>query len=122
MSKKKSRDPFFERECEKYDNPIPSREFIRQVLEDYGRPMSRNQLLEALDITEAEKQEALGFRLKAMLRDAQLMQDRRGRFCLMGKLNLLRGRVQGHPDGFGFFIPEDGSPDMVLSAREMRHV
>ncbi|WP_278043234.1 ribonuclease R [Legionella geestiana] len=101
---------------------MPSREFIRQVLEDYGRPMSRNQLLEALDITEAEKQEALGFRLKAMLRDAQLMQDRRGRFCLMGKLNLLRGRVQGHPDGFGFFIPEDGSPDMVLSAREMRHV
>lgn len=119
---KKQKDPFFEREKEKYDDPIPSREFILQILEDYGRPISKNQLIDKLALTKASKQEALQFRLKAMLRDGQIMQDRRGRFCLMQKINLLRGRVQGHPDGFGFFIPDADIDDMVLSAKEMKAV
>ncbi|MCC5792788.1 MAG: ribonuclease R [Legionellaceae bacterium] len=118
---KKNKDPFFKREKEKYDTPIPSREYIMQILADYGRPMSRQQLYQTLELSEAQ-QEVLGFRLKAMLRDTQIMQDRRNRFCLMGKINLRRGTVQGHPDGFGFFIPDDGEKDMVLSAKTMRTV
>ena len=123
-SKKSSylKDPYFQRESEKYADPIPSRELILQVLEDFGRPMTRNQLMNTLDVAQESKQEALGFRLRAMLRDGQLMQDRRGRFCLLERINLQRGTVQGHPDGFGFFIPDDGGQDIVLSAKEMRAV
>lgn len=117
------RDPFYKRECEKYSDPIPSREWILQLLKEFGRPISRNQLIKELGLEDnADKQDALGFRLKAMLRDGQLMQDRRLRYCLFEKINLKRGRVQGHPDGFGFFIPDDDSDDMVLSPREMRAV
>lgn len=115
-------DPFYQRESEKYEDPIPSREFITRVLKDYGRPMSRAQLVEELQIEEESKQTALGFRLRAMLRDGQLMQDRRGRYCLLKHINLQRGTVQGHPDGYGFFIPDSGGEDMMLSAREMREV
>lgn len=128
MSKKSKKkpshkhDPFFQRESEKYPEPIPSRELIMQVLEEYGRPMSRHQLLTKLEVDEESKQEAMGYRLKAMLRDGQLMQDRRGRYCLLERINLQRGTIQGHPDGFGFFIPDDGGEDMVLSAKEMRSV
>lgn len=122
MVSKKTKDPFYKRESEKYADPIPSREFIMEVLDDYGRPMSRNQLFDKLHLDQESKQESLGFRLKAMLRDGQIMQDRRGRFCLLQKINLQRGTVQGHPDGFGFFIPDDGGEDMVLSAKEMRTV
>ena len=126
MSKKSknpiSKDPFFQRESEKYAEPIPSRELILQVLEEFGRPMSRNQLVSKLEVEEDSKQEALGFRLRAMLRDCQLMQDRRGRYCLLERINLRRGTIQGHPDGFGFFIPDDGGDDMVLSAKEMHAV
>lgn len=93
-----------------------------EILDEYGRPMSRSKLFDKLDLSSESQQESLGFRLKAMLRDGQIMQDRRGRFCLLQKINLLRGTVQGHPDGFGFFIPDDGSDDMVLSAKEMRAV
>lgn len=118
---KKRKDPCYSREKAKYKRPIPSRELILQVLEEFGCPMSRNQLIDELHV-EQEEQEAIGFRLKAMVRDGQLMQDRRGRFCLLGRINLVRGVVQGHPEGFGFFIPDDGSNDMVLSAREMREV
>ena len=127
MSKKSkkssySKDPYFQRESEKYADPIPSRELILQVLEDFGRPMTRNQLMTTLDVVQESKQEALGFRLRAMLRDGQLMQDRRARYCLLERINLQRGTVQGHPDGFGFFIPDDDGQDMVLSAKEMRAV
>lgn len=118
----KSKDPFFEQEKEKYELPIPSRGWIMQVMTDFGRPMSRNQLLNKLEITGEKEQEALGFRLKAMLRDGQIMQDRRGRFCLLGRINLIRGRIQGHADGFGFFIPEEGGDDMVIAASEMRSI
>ncbi len=115
-------DPFYQRESEKYSDPIPSREFIMSVLEEYGRPMSRIQLIDELDVEDEAKQTALGFRLRAMLRDGQLMQDRRGRYCLLKHLNLQKGTVQGHRDGYGFFIPDSGGPDMMLSAREMREV
>ena len=118
---KKSKDPFIGREREKYAHPIPSREYILMVLEDSGRPMTKKQLLKVLDVT-LDEQESLNYRLKAMLRDGQMMQDRRGRFCLFDKINLLKGIVQAHPDGFGFFIPADGEDDMVISAREMRSV
>jgi len=40
----------------------------------------------------------------------------------MDKLDLVKGKVQGHPDGFGFLIPEDGSADMFLSEKEMHQV
>lgn len=116
------KDPFHQREAEKYEDPVASREFILHTLEDFGRPMSRTQLIDALDVQEESKQEALGFRLRAMLRDGQLMQDRRGRYCLFDKINLKRGLIQGHPDGFGFFIPSDKSSDMMLTSKEMRLV
>lgn len=117
-----TKDPFYQRESEKYEVPIPSRELIMQILEEYGRPMSRNQLISKLEVEEENRQEALGYRLRAMLRDGQLMQDRRGRYCLLKRINLQRGTVQGHPDGFGFFIPDEDSEDMVLSAKEMKAV
>ncbi|MBA2656808.1 MAG: ribonuclease R [Tatlockia sp.] len=119
---KKTKDPFYKREKEKYAMPIPSREMIMSILDDFGRPMTRAQLINKLEVEDEAEQEALGFRIKAMLRDGQIMQDRRDRFCLLGRINLQRGRVQGHPDGFGFFIPDDDSDDMVLSAKEMRSV
>ena len=122
MSKKKIKDPFYKRECEKYAEPIPSRELIMEQLKEFGRPISREQIIDILGVENESKQDALGFRLRAMLRDGQLMQDRRGRYCLLERINLQRGKIQGHQDGFGFFIPDDGGDDMVISAKEMRTV
>jgi ribonuclease R len=121
---KRLKDPFYEREKEKYKDsmPIPSRELIMQLLDDFNRPMSRHQLFDKLGIELESEQNTLGFRLKAMLRDGQIMQDRRNRFCLLKRINLQRGTIQAHPDGYGFFIPDVGGADMVISATEMRSV
>lgn len=119
---KKLKDPYAERERQKYERPLPSREFILMILEDAGRPMTKKQLFTILDISKESDQDALNYRLKAMLRDGQMMQDRRGRYCLFNKINLIKGKVYAHPDGFGFFIPKDGGTDMVIPGREMREV
>ena len=93
-----------------------------QQLEDLAKPISFNQLIKLLQLEDEEKVEALTFRLKAMLRDAQLITDRRGRYCLVNKMQLVAGRVIGHPDGFGFVVPDEGDNDLYLSPREMRQV
>ena len=55
-NKKNSRssDPQFERESELYENPIPSRELILQVMEEYGVPIKKLDLIKILQIQEDE--------------------------------------------------------------------
>jgi ribonuclease R len=120
MSKKRPADPYAAREAQKYDNPIPSREFILELLEKEGRPLSREDIATALKLHDEESLEALRRRLRAMERDGQLIFNRRREYGLISHMNLVRGRVIGHPDGFGFLVPDEGGDDVFLSAREMR--
>lgn len=111
-------DPFLEREREQYDNPLPSREYILQILAERGVPVEQDELCVLLRI-ELDEEDLFNRRLRAMERDGQIMRNRKRAICVMDKLDLVKGKVQGHPDGFGFLIPEDGSDDLVLSAKEM---
>ena len=114
-------DPFLEREREQYEHPLPSREYILQVLGQHGVPIEQEELISMLQIEEHE-QELFVRRVRAMERDGQIMRNRKRAICVMEKLDLVKGKVQGHPDGFGFLVPEDGSDDLVLSAKEMHKV
>lgn len=118
----RKKDKYAKREAAKYANPIPSREFILDFLAEHGRPITQKQLEIELKLHSSEDREALRRRLIAMVRDAQLLQNRRGAFGLVGKMELIPGRVIGHRDGFGFVVPDDGSDDLFLSARQMRQV
>ena len=117
----RQQDPFLEREREQYESPLPSREFILQILTEQGAPVGDEELLQLLDIEQDEK-DLFSRRLRAMERDGQIMRNRKRDICVMDKLDLVKGKVHGHPDGFGFLIPEDGSPDMFLSEKEMHQV
>src|SRR5512143_1028329 len=84
-------DPFYERETERYESPLPSREYILQLLTDAGCPVDADAFAEQLHITEDER-------------------------------DLFKRRVEGHPDGFGFVVPEEGGDDLYLSPKEMHRV
>ncbi len=122
MTKKKKSirelDPFIEREREQYEHPLPSREYILQMLTEKGVPVEQDELCSLLQI-ELDEEELFNRRLRAMERDGQIMRNRKRAICVVDKLDLIKGKVQGHPDGFGFLIPDDGSADLVLSAKEM---
>ncbi len=118
----RKKDPYSKREAKKYLHPVPSREYIIQYLEDQGKPITLRHLLSAFGISSAEEKEGVRRRLVAMQRDGQLMSNRRGSYALVDQMELVRGRIQGHREGFGFLIPDDGSADIFIPAREMQKV
>ena len=117
-------DPHAKREANQYETPLPSRELILQVLSDQGVPLSDDQVYGLLDIN-VEEQENFNKRLNAMEREGQIMRNRKGLLCLAEKIHAIAGKVLGHPDGFGFLIPDDKTKypdDLFLGPREMAQV
>jgi ribonuclease R len=100
---------------------LPSRVAILDALQTAGVPMPPDEL-ERLMAVDPLAQEAFRGRMSAMQRDGQLMLNRKGELCVVAKLNLIRGTVQGHADGFGFLVPDEGGADLFLSPREMHKV
>ena len=124
MTKRKTppRDAFAAREAEKYENPIPSREYILDLLDSADQPVTHEQMCVMLKLTGEDQIEALRRRLIAMARDGQLISNRRDAYVRLDKIDVVRGRVQGHRDGYGFVIRADGGEDIYLHNRQMRKV
>ena len=115
-------DPYAEREAQRYERPIPSREAILELLEQHGGPMTIESVSRALHLSAAADLDALTKRLAAMLRDGQLIQNRRGGYGVARKLDLIPGSVIANSEGFGFLRPDAGGEDLYLSPAEMRKV
>ncbi|SPP32043.1 Ribonuclease R [Arsenophonus endosymbiont of Aleurodicus floccissimus] len=115
-----AKDPYKDREAEKYHSPIASREYILEVLAEFTKPVSRQEIARILKLTKEEELEALRRRLRAMERDGQLVFTRRQCYALPERLDLLKGTVIGHRDGFGFLRVEDQKDDFYLSLEEMK--
>ncbi len=106
-----------------YAFEIASREQLIETLVASAKPLNHEQLAALLQMHERdEKFEALGRRLGAMVRDGQIVRNRRGGFLPVDEDSLVRGRVSAHPDGFGFLINEAGGEDIYLAPRQMRSV
>ena len=115
-------DPNLQQEQEKYENPVPSRDFILTIIREYNAPMSRKTLLETLKIKDDERQEGVRRRLRAMERDGQLIFTKGKRYALPEKLDLIKGTVIGHRDGFGFLNVEGQKEDWFIPNSQMRLV
>ncbi len=107
---------------EQFNVQIPSREQLLSSLGEAGRPLKRVQIAQLFDLNEVDEREALRRRLRAMVRDGQLIQNRKNAYGIPSSMDLVSGRIQAHPDGFGFVIPDEPGDDLYLSSREMRRV
>jgi len=115
-------DPQAAREQQKYENPVASRELISEILAAAEGPLSHMTLCQRLGLDDPNAIEALRRRLIAMERDGQLVSNRKGAYAVVDKFDLVRGRVQGHRDGYGFVLPLGGGEDIYLTNRQMRKV
>jgi ribonuclease R len=114
-------DPYREREAARYEAPIASREFLLETLKQAGVPLEPDELARRVGIQRDER-EAFERRLAAMEREGQVLRNRKGAVLIATKLHLIAGRIEGHPDGYGFVVPDDGSPDLYVDPHEMRKV
>src|SRR5882672_9505389 len=116
----RANDPHREREASRYEHPIPSREFILQTLAGAGIPLTEEELARRLAIKPMQR-DAFVKRLGALERGGQILRNRKGAILVASKLDLIKGRVEGHPDGYGFVVADDGE-DLYLGPHEMRKV
>ncbi len=114
-------DPFYEQELAKYSQPMPSRAYMLQKLVEHGAPMMPDELSSLFGIL-PEEADFFSRRINAMAREGDIVINRKGALCIADKLDLIKGRIQGHADGFGFVVPDDGSADLFVSPNEMRKV
>ena len=120
--KQNPKDPYFQREAQFYEHPVPSREFIIEYLKNRRRPATFDCLFADFSLKSPEENEGLQRRLSAMVRDGQLILNRGDHYGLVDRMSLVAGFVQAHRDGFGWLIPETPGPDIFLPARQMRQV
>jgi ribonuclease R len=113
-------DPHAAREAQRYENPIISREALMAFLSEAPGPLAVEEIARALKLTAPDRLEALSRRLNAMLRDGQLLMNRRGGFAVAEQLDLIAGTVIANPEGFGFLKPEKGGDDLFLPPGELR--
>jgi len=122
---KRHTDPHADREASLYETPLPSRELILTIMGEQGVPLGVEELYTLLEISDEER-DIFNRRLNAMEREGQIIKNRKGALCIADKLDLIAGVVQGHPDGFGFLIPDDktkvSGDDVFLSPKEMSQV
>ncbi len=119
VKKYNKKDPKRKQESQKYDHPVPSREYILQYMKERKVPVFLRDFLHAFSIKKEPEVDGFIYRLKAMLRDGQLHQNRKGAFSLSVNLKLVAGNVVGHPDGYGFVLAEDGKGDFFVPEKQM---
>lgn len=111
-------DPFYQREKEKYGKPVPSREFILDILQNSG-PQNFRQLVDALKVSGDEAITAVKRRIRAMERDGQVIFDRKKRYGIPNATQLVTGTVLAHRDGYGFLKIEGEGEDWFIPVGQM---
>ena len=94
---------------------------ILRELADAGIPLAPKEVAARLAIGRRD-QHLFDACIATLERDGELLVNRKGELCIVAKLDLVTGTIQGHPDGFGFLVPDAGGDDLFLSPREMRKV
>ena len=115
-------DPHAAREAQRYERPIASREAILAFLGERSELMTAERIAAELEITDGDAFSALIKRLAAMVRDGQLLQNRRGGYGVAAKLDLIPGEIIANAEGYGFLRPDGGGDDIYLSPMQMRAV
>ncbi|UDG80587.1 Ribonuclease R [Candidatus Hartigia pinicola] len=115
-------NPFQDQKIQEYDQKIPSRELILELLSKRTKLVSREEIAQLLNLSSREELEALKRRLRAMERDSQVVFTRSRCYTLPENLTLLKGKIIAHREGYGFLRVECKKEDYYLSHDEMKRV
>jgi ribonuclease R len=94
---------------------------ILQALNRAGAPLAADELAARLAIRPRERR-AFNAALAALERAGEVVQNRAGALLVAKRIALVAGRVEGHADGHGLLVPDDGAPSIFLPPPEMRQL
>jgi ribonuclease R len=117
-----SEDPHYQREKEKYENPVASREYLLELLTTAKKPLSFLEFCQLLNAKDEDSRIGIQRRLRAMEREGQIEFNRDKKYAKLKLEELIKGRVIGHRDGFGFLKREDGEKDLFIHNAQMSTV
>jgi len=89
-----------------------SRDILRE-LERAGAPLSPDELAHRLRARRGERR-AFDAGLVTLERTGEVVRNRAGALLVARRIAALAGRIEGHHDGHGFLIPDDGSKSVFL--------
>ncbi len=95
---------------------------VRELLRDAGRPQTRRRLSDILGLDKDQSDAYLKPVLNRLIAAGEVVRNRRAAYGLAEDMDLVRGRISAHPDGFGFLVPDEGGEDLYLSPKQMRQV
>ena len=84
---------------------LNSEQLLTLIRDKVDHPATARELMQRLKIPR-EQRATVTRLLKALVQEGHLVQTRGNRFGLPDRMNLVVGRVQTHPRGFGFVVPE----------------
>ena len=94
------------------------REILRE-LERAGAPLQPRELADRLQIRSRERR-SFDAGLGVLERAGEIVRNRAGALLVARRIKVVAGRVEGHPDGHGFLVPDEGGASIFLPPHEMR--
>jgi ribonuclease R len=115
-----TQDPHFKREQQKYENPVASREFLLQVLIEKKQALSFMDICHLVNANDEDSRVGIQRRLRAMEREGQVLFNCNKKYQVADQSDLIKGRIIGHRDGFGFLAREGGGKDLFIPIGQMQ--
>jgi len=92
-------------------------EFMRETL---YKPMSIKELEEVFEVSDSGSFKEFVKLMNQLEENGDIIRTRTNLYGLPEKMNLIKGKLQAHPKGFGFVIQEEkGEPDIYIHATDM---
>ncbi|MEK7279135.1 MAG: RNB domain-containing ribonuclease, partial [Nitrospirota bacterium] len=94
-------------------------EIIQKIREKSDHPMLMPELIRTLSVP---KEDRVIFKklLRKMTREGEIVRTKGNRYGLPEQMSLIAGQLKGHPDGYGFVIPDKpGSGDIFIGSKNM---
>ena len=97
------------------------RDGVLDALDRAQAPLTADEIAVQLDVNRRTRR-AFDAALVELERAGVVVQNRAGSLLLAKRIALVAGRIEGHPDGHGLLLPDDGGAPVYLAAEEMRQV
>jgi ribonuclease R len=121
VSKKKAKRTALRRRSRASRGEAPDPHRILAALNAARAPLTADELASRLRVDRGERR-AFDQALAQLERAGEVVQNRAGSLLVAKRIALVPGRVEGHPDGHGFLVPDEGGASIFLPPSEMRQL